>query len=517
MPNDTPEGEAVAFRCEVPAEPCAIVMFGASGDLARRKLVPALYDLAAAACLAPRFAILGFARSAMSDGEFRRICEEATREISDVGAVDEEKWRPFAESLNYFQGEYDNPESYKKLAAHLEKLDRERGLRGNRLFYLATPPGVYTKVVEGLERAGLTKRRNEKSWVRIIFEKPFGRDVESARKLNRAVLRVFDESQVYRIDHYLGKETVQNLLVFRFGNGIFEPLWNRNYVDHVQITAAESLGVEQRASFYETAGAVRDMLQNHLLQLLSLVALEPPAAFDATSVRNEKIKVLRSIRPHSPESVEQSVVRGQYGPGKAGEKTLPGYREETGVKPDSTTETFIAAKLRIDNWRWAGVPFYLRTGKRLPRRVTEIAIQFRRAPHIVFQGKNLAPNWLVVNIQPDEGISLSFDAKIPGPEMSIRPVTMDFRYRNTFGIGSRSAYSTLINDCMRGDATLFERSDSVEAAWELVDPILRAWDQGQPPPFPNYAAGSWGPVEAEKLLKNDGREWRHLDRTSRKA
>ncbi|MFQ5682389.1 MAG: glucose-6-phosphate dehydrogenase [Candidatus Binatia bacterium] len=504
----TSVSEAAGYRCEIPAEPCAVVIFGASGDLARRKLIPALYDLAAANCLAPRFAILGFARTAIPDDEFRKVCGEAAREISDIGPVIQEKWNLFAQSLSYFVGDYNDPESYKKLAVELDKLDRERGLMGNRLFYLATPPAVYLQVVEQLGRAGLVKGANERSWSRIIIEKPFGRDVVSAHQLNQSVLRVFDESQVYRIDHYLGKETVQNLLVFRFGNGIFEPLWNRNYVDHVQITAAESLGVERRGAFYEGAGAIRDMIQNHMLQLLSLTALEPPATFDATAVRNEKIKVLQSIRPFSREAVERSVVRGQYGSGQFDGASVAGYREEPQVKPDSVTETFVGVKVLIDNWRWAGVPFYLRTGKRLPKRVTEIAIQFRRAPHMVFQGKDLDSNWLVLNIQPDEGISLSFDAKLPGPEMRIKSVTMDFGYHTAFGVGSRSAYSTLVNDCMRGDATLFERADSVEAAWNLVDPILKAWQGGSPPQLPNYAAGSWGPEEAGKLLERDGRHWR---------
>ncbi len=509
-PEVTPVIEASAYRWEIPADPCAVIIFGASGDLTRRKLIPALYDLAAAACLAPRFAIVGFARSPVSDDEFRRVCGQAIREISDVGPVDDEKWQAFAQSMSYFQGDYDDPEAYRKLALRLKDLDRERGLLGNRLFYLATPPEVYLHVLEQLRRTGLAERPSEKSRVQIIIEKPFGRDLDSARQLNQAVLRVFDESQVYRIDHYLGKETVQNLLVFRFGNGIFEPLWNRNYVDHVEITAAESLGVEQRGAFYETAGAMRDMIQNHVLQLVSLVALEPPAVFDATAVRNEKIKVLQSIRPYVPESIEKMVVRGQYGSGAVDGVSVPGYRQEPKVRPDSSTETFVAAKLLIDNWRWAGVPFYLRTGKRLSRRITEIAIEFRRAPHILFRGKKLDPNWLVLNIQPDEGISLSFGAKLPGPEMNIRSVTMDFSYQTSFGVGSRSAYSTLLNDCMRGDATLFERADSVEAAWGLVDPILNAWKGAPPPRFSNYAAGSWGPREADQLLKRDGRRWRNI-------
>ncbi len=510
---------ADGYRCEIPADPCAIVIFGASGDLVRRKLIPALYDLAAHACLAPRFAILGFARTPMSDDRFRSASGDALRTISEVGQVAEEKWRAFAPSLTYFAADYDDAESYRKLAARLAELDRERGLRGNRLFYLATPPDVYPLVIEQLGRAGLAKLGADRAWVRIIIEKPFGRDLESARALNRAVLRVFEESQVYRIDHYLGKETVQNLLVFRFGNGIFEPLWNRNYVDHVQVTAAERLGVEHRAAFYETAGALRDMVQSHLLQLVSMVALEPPATFDATAVRNEKIKVLQSIRPFTPEDVEKFVVPGQYGPGTLDDASVPGYRQEPGVRPDSATETYVAAKLLIDNWRWAGVPFYLRTGKRLPRRVTQIAIQFRRAPHLVFRGKDVEPNWLVLNIQPDEGISLSFRAKFPGPELRIQSVTMDFRYRTAFGPGSPSAYSTLLNDCMRGDATLFDRADSVEAAWGLVDPILKAWHGSPSGPtgsagvdashFPNYAAGSWGPREADDLLERDGRRWQN--------
>jgi len=496
------------YHCEIPADPCAIVIFGASGDLTRRKLIPALYDLAAHACLAPRFAVVGFARTAMSDESFRNTAGEAARKISEVGPIDKEKWREFAQGLAYVPGEYHHPEAFQRLAARLEALDRERSLGGNRLFYLATPPDVYPLVIEQLGRAGLARHPQGKSWVRIIIEKPFGRDLDSARTLNENVLRVFEESQVYRIDHYLGKETVQNLLVFRFGNGIFEPLWNRNYVDHVQITAAETLGVERRAAFYEITGALRDMIQSHVLQLASLVALEPPATFDATAVRNEKIKVLQSIRPYDAEEVSKFIVRGQYGSGSLNGAIVPGYREEPDVRPDSPTETFVAAKLAIDNWRWADVPFYLRTGKRLPRRVTEIAIQFRRAPHLVFRGRDVEPNWLVLNIQPDEGISIAFGAKLPGTEMRIQTVTMDFCYRTTFGPGSRSAYATLLNDCLRGDATLFDRGDSVEAAWALVDPILDAW-RNSAPAFPDYAAGSWGPREAGQLIERDGRRWRN--------
>ena len=495
------------LMCTIPTDPAAIVIFGASGDLVKRKLVPALYDLAAHACLAPRYAILGFARSPMTDDSFRSATGDAIRSISEVGPVDAGKWSEFAECLGYFQGEYNDPQAYHRLAARLSDIDRERGLSGNRLFYLSTPPEMCGPVIEQLGRAGLSKPAGEKSWVRIIIEKPFGRDLESAQQLNRTVLRSFDESQVYRIDHYLGKDTVQNLLVFRFGNSIFEPLWNRNYINHVQITAAETLGVERRASYYETAGAIRDMIQNHVLQLVSMVAMEAPAVFDATAVRNEKLKVLQCIRPYGEEAVRQLIVRGQYAAGKIGAESVPGYRQEPGVKPDSKTDTFVAARLAIDNWRWAGVPFYIRSGKRLNRRVTEIAIRFHRAPHVMFRGRDISPNWLVVNIQPDEGISLTFDAKLPGPEMQIRTVTMDFTYREAFGPGSRSAYATLLNDCLRGDATLFDRADSVEAAWTLINPILQAW-RNSAGNLPSYPSGSWGPKEAMELLERDGRAWR---------
>ncbi|HEV8385807.1 MAG TPA: glucose-6-phosphate dehydrogenase [Candidatus Acidoferrales bacterium] len=501
--------ETNPLRCEMPADPCAIVIFGASGDLTKRKLIPALYDLAANACLAPRFAIVGCARTAMSDDEFRRLCADAVRDSPETRTPGEAQWGEFAKNVSYVGGNYDHPEAYKKLAQRLEEMDKKYKLQGNRLFYLATPPGAYANIIEQLGQAGLARPQSDHSWARIIIEKPFGSDRESAAKLNQTVLGVFKEKQVYRIDHYLGKETVQNLLVFRFGNGIFEPLWNRNYVDHVQITAAETLGVEHRAAFYDNTGALRDMIQSHMLQLASLVAMEPPATFDATAVRNEKLKVLQSIPPRSTEQIDREVVRGQYGPGKSEGKEVPGYREEPDVHKNSATETFVAEKLLIDNWRWAGVPFYLRTGKRLPRRVTEIAIQFRRAPHIVFREKNVEPNWLVLNIQPDEGITLSFSAKLPGAEMAIKSVTMDFCYRTAFGPGSPSAYSTLINDCMRGDATLFDRGDNVEAAWALVDPVLDCWINAPAPRFPNYAAGTWGPAESDQLLENDGRHWRN--------
>lgn len=488
-------------------DPCAIVLFGASGDLAKRKVLPAMFDLAAHNSLGSKYAIVGFARTAMSDESFRATTSDAAKTMSDIGPVDPAKWGEFAGNLFYCPGDYGDQQAYAHLAQRLAEIDQQKGLCGNRLFYLSTPPEVYPNIVEQLGRAGLSRPASPKCWVRIIIEKPFGRDLATAKDLNEIVHNVFEEHQVYRIDHYLGKDTVQNLLVLRFGNGIFEPLWNRNYVDHVQITAAETLGVERRGGFYETAGALRDMIQSHVLQLTSLVAVEPPASFDATAVRNEKLKVLQSIRPFDLEMVAQAVVRGQYAPGALSGKGVPGYREEPGVNPKSRTETFVAAKLLIDNWRWANVPFYLRTGKRLAKRSTEIVIQFKRAPHIVFRGREAEPNRLILNIQPDEGISISFGAKRPGTEMSIGNVTMDFSYREGFGDSSRSAYATLVNDCLRGDATLFDRGDSVEAAWSLIEPILDVWSAAKTANVPQYAAGSWGPRESDTLLERDGRKW----------
>ena len=490
-----------------PAEPCTVVLFGASGDLAKRKVIPALYDLASHSSLGHRYAIVGFARTPMTDENFRATLGEAAKSISEVGPIDPAKWADFASNLYYHAGEYGNPDDYAKLAQRLKELEKEKDLCGNRLFYLSTPPEVYPYIVEQLGGAGLARSCSPDAWVRIIIEKPFGRDLATAKELNRMVLNVFDESQVYRIDHYLGKDTVQNLLVLRFSNGIFEPLWNRNYVDHVQITAAETLGVERRGGFYETAGALRDMIQSHVLQLTSLVAVEPPASFDATAVRNEKLKVLQSIRPFDLGMVAQSVVRGQYSAGKIETKPVPGYRSEPGVSPTSRTETFVAAQVLIDNWRWAGVPFYLRTGKRLAKRSTEIVIQFKRAPHIVFRERDVDANRLILNIQPDEGISVSFGAKRPGPEMNIGNVTMNFSYREGFGDGARSAYATLVSDCVRGDATLFDRGDSVEAAWALVDPILDVWSAAKTAGVPQYTAGSWGPREADALLEREDRQW----------
>src|SRR6266581_2011581 len=414
-----------------------------------------MYDLAIHNGLGPRYVIVGFARTAMTEDVFRATLGDAAKSISEVGPIDPKRWDEFASNLYYSPGDYANPDAYAHLAKRLAELEAAKNIGGNRLFYLSTPPEVYPDIVAQLGRAGLAHPPSPKSWVRIIIEKPFGRDLASAKALNQIVLNVFDEKQVYRIDHYLGKDTVQNLLVLRFGNGI----------------------------------------------------VEPPASFDATAVRNEKLKVLQSIRPFDLQMVAQAVVRGQYAPGKLGDKPVPGYREEPNVNPASKTETFVAGKLLIDNWRWAGVPFYLRTGKRLAKRTTEIMIQFRRAPHIVFREKEVEPNRLILNIQPDEGISVSFGAKRPGTEMSIGNVTMNFCYRESFGEATRSAYATLLNDCVRGDATLFDRGDSVEAAWSLVDPILDVWSAARSASVPQYASGSWGPRESDLLLERDGRQW----------
>ena|SRR5690242_4597093 len=506
--NDIAEKAVMDTRSSVAvADPCAIVIFGASGDLTHRKLIPALFELAACRSLARRFAIVGFARSEMTDAAFQDSVTGAVRKNNGGCPVNDDELRGFTQSFIYVAGDYDQADAFQKLSRRLDELDKDRHLDGNRLFYLATPPAVYPKVIGQIQKAGLARPSNENSWVRIIIEKPFGHDLASAKKLNRTVLEVFDETQVYRIDHFLGKDTVQNLLALRFGNGIFEPLWNRNYVDHVQITAAESLGVEQRAAFYETTGALRDMLQSHLLQLTSLAAIEPPSNFDATAVRNEKLKVLQALRPYKRETVATNVVAGQYAQGQVDGEDVAGYCQEAGVRPDSTTETFIAAKVLVDNWRWADVPFYIRSGKRMRRRVTEVAISFRRAPHLLFRGQEIDTNIMVLNIQPEEGISIGFHAKLPGQQMRLARVSMDFSYLAAFGARERSAYATLLNDCMRGDATLFDRADGVEAAWAFVQPILDAWERPSRS-VAAYPAGSWGPRDADDLLSRDGRRWR---------
>jgi glucose-6-phosphate 1-dehydrogenase len=499
-----PEQRPAPARVERIPDPCVMVIFGASGDLTRRKLIPALYRLACERLLPSGFSVVGFSRTNKSTEQFRTEMREAV-EYFGQKPVDERTWEEFSRTLFYLPAHVGRVEDYQRLNDTLERLDRERGTLGNRVFYLAVPPSSVPAIVANL-RVSRTK-----GWARIIVEKPFGRDLESARALNRELAHAFDERQIYRIDHYLGKETVQNLLVFRFANGIFEPVWNRRYVAHVQITAAETIGVENRAGYYEESGALRDMVQNHMMQLLSLTAMEPPVTFDADSVRDEKMKVLRGIRPVPLDRLDEFVVRGQYGSGEIKGQKVPGYRQEPGVAPDSRTETHVAMKLYVENWRWAGVPFYLRTGKRLARQATEIAIQFKQPPLLLFEGPSAAqiqPNLLIVRIQPDEAISLKFAAKLPGPSMRITEVTMDFRYAAAFGMASSNAYERLLLDCMLGDPTLFARNDAVELAWALMTPILEAWEHGPPPDFPNYPAGSWGPREADRLIAPECCGWR---------
>ena len=498
------------MRLERTAEPCVVVIFGASGDLTKRKLVPALYSLAQQKLLPAEFAIVGISRPMMSDEEFRARMKEALAEYGAELGVDDTVWESFASGLFYMPGEFNDAEAYGRLRERLEQLDTERGTAGNRLFYLSTAPSFFGLISEQLGAAGLA-RPEGKGWTRIIVEKPFGHDLQSARSLNDELARVFKEEQVYRIDHYLGKETVQNLLVFRFANSIFEPLWNRQYIDHVQITNAEAIGVEGRGAYYEEAGVVRDMIQNHVFQVLSLVAMEPPVSLGASAVRDEKIKAMQAVRPIPFESVDEFAVRGQYGPGFVLGETVPGYRQEAGVSPQSSTETFAAIKLYLDNWRWADVPFYIRSGKRLQKRVTEIAIQFREVPHRLFTSADtpLEPNVLVIRIQPNEGITLRFGAKLPGQRMRIRWVNMDFRYGSSFGVHTPEAYERLLLDCILGDSTLYARRDMTERGWEIVTPILEAWRRAAPD-FPNYAAGTWGPPSAFELIERDAKRWRKL-------
>ena len=492
-------------------EPCAMVIFGGSGDLTRRKLVPALYNLSRKRMIPGGFTILGISRSPMKDEEYRSRLREWVDKAEEAAPSDPETWEPFSQGIYYLPANFHDAAMYARLKEVLAAYDTRRGTGGNRIFYLATAPSDYVDIIRNLGSAGMA--REDSGWVRAIIEKPFGRDLASARALNREVSAVFREDQVYRIDHYLGKETVQNLLVFRFANGIFEPIWNRQYVDHVQITAAENIGVGTRGAYYEEAGALRDMIQNHMMQLLTLVAMEPPPDFAPNSVRDEKAKVLRSIRPCTPEEVGRVAVRGQYGRGFVGGREMPAYREEQGVSPDSTTETFAAIRFTIDNWRWAGVPFYVRTGKNLAKRATEIAILFRRTPHLIFRQAptdQVESNVLALRIQPDEGITLKFEAKLPGQSMNIRPVSMDFRYGSTFGPHLSSAYERLLLDCMVGDPTLFDRIDSVELAWSLVQPFLDRWSSTDGGPIPTYTSGSWGPAEADALLARENRRWRRL-------
>jgi glucose-6-phosphate 1-dehydrogenase len=500
------------LRIERVPDPNIVVLFGATGDLAHRKVVPALYHLWVGDLLPEKFALVCFGRRDATDASMRTDLRASLEKHARVKPIDEARWSEFAARISYVKGAIDDPESYGVLSRHLDAIDASDGTGGNRLFYLATPASSFPEIIRGLGAAGLDHETGEGGWRRVVIEKPFGRDLDTAVKLNREVGKVFRESQVYRIDHYLGKETVRNILIFRFGNLIFEPIWHRRYIDHIQITVAESIGVEGRGAFYEETGALRDILQNHLLQLLTLVAMEPPATLDAEALRDEKVKVLRAVRLLSTDTVDEHVVRGQYGPGWIGATEVAGYRSEPEVEAASETETFVAARFEIDDWRWAGVPFYLRAGKRLPKRATEIAIQFKDVPQRLFSptGDAPEPNMLVIRIQPDEGILLRFAAKVPGLGTDVRPVNMDFAYGSAFSVESPDAYETLILDALLGDASLFTRADEVEAAWRIVDPIMESWLVGAEPVLPNYAAGTWGPDAADALLTREGRRWRRL-------
>jgi glucose-6-phosphate 1-dehydrogenase len=500
------------LRLERIPDPAIFVLFGATGDLAHRKVVPALFQLWRTHLLPHEFTIVAVGRRAYTDDAFRQELRDALDKYSRVQPVDRETWEDLAERIVYQRGDFNDPATYSSLAERLDELDEERGTRGNRLFYLATQPSAFPEIVQQLGKVGLDHERHDGGWRRVVIEKPFGHDLDSAVRLNREVGKVFRERQVYRIDHYLGKETVRNLLVFRFANGIFEPIWNRRHIDHVQITVAESIGIENRGSFYEETGASRDFLQNHLLQLLSLVAMEPPATFEADALRDEKVKVIRAVTDLTPDQVRTDVVRGQYGPGWVNAKPVRAYREEPEVDPQSETETYIAARLTVDDWRWSGIPFYLRMGKRLPKRATEIAIQFKDVPHKLFKDSATDPdaNLLAMRIQPDEGIMLRFGAKVPGLGIDVRNVTMDFTYGSAFQVDSPDAYETLILDVMLGDASLFTRADEVEEAWGIVDPIIATWSEMPPPEFPSYEAGTWGPEEADDLLAREGHRWRRI-------
>jgi glucose-6-phosphate 1-dehydrogenase len=490
-----------------PGDPCAFVVFGALGDLTKRKLLPSLYNLRANGLLSRDLAFVGVARRPLDDAGFREHATAAVREFA-TGPVDDALWAEFARRIHYVKGDFEEPGTYEAISAALAHAARDHGTSGNALFYLATPPGEFGPIARGLGAAGLS--REDAGWRRVVFEKPFGRDLDSARALNRDLTGVLREEQIYRIDHYLGKETVQNLMVFRFANGIFEPIWNRRYVDHVQITVAEELGVEGRGDYYDRAGVLRDIVQNHILQLLALVAMEPSSTLAPEAVRNEKVKVLDAIRCMTPEQVLRDTVRGQYGAGLVGGQRVPAYRAEARVSATSQTETFAALKLLVENWRWAGVPFYVRSGKRLPRRDTQISIQFRRPPLLLFQEagvEHIDPNRLDILIQPEEAICISMKAKRPGPSIVLEQVKLDFSYSRFGAVPPATGYERLLHDAMIGDASLFHRADLVEASWRIMTPILDVWASLPARDFPNYEAGTWGPPAAAELLARDGRRW----------
>jgi glucose-6-phosphate 1-dehydrogenase len=496
------------------AEPCSVVIFGATGDLTHRKLVPALYNLAADGDLPPGLSLVGFARRDKTDEIFRSELEDAARKFSRQ-TINDDLWKNFASSIYYHRSEFTGLEGYRTLRERLDQLDKDRGTRGNRLFYLSAGPDQFENILTNLKSSGLADAP-EGSWARVIVEKPFGTDLSTARHLNEVVHNAFSEGCTFRIDHFLGKETAQNIMVLRFANSLFEHLWNERYIDHVQITASEQLGIENRAGYYEGAGALRDMVQNHLLQLLCLIAMEPPTDVSADSIRDEKVKVLRSLRRIAAEDVAPSIVRGQYGAGAINAKPVVGYREEKNVKPESMTETYVALRILIDNWRWADVPFYVRVGKRLPKGGTEIGIHFKNAPSVLFNRdqrgvRDGSQNVLVIRIQPDEGVSLRMQSKVPGASVRIQPVKMDFHYGTSFGKASPEAYERLLLDAMAGDATLFARRDEVEEAWRFIDDIEEGWhSEGNQSGLYFYPSGSWGPTEADQLIEKDGRAWRRL-------
>jgi len=517
-PDPLTEGSTEAESPKV-APPCAMVIFGAAGDLTKRLVVPALYNLVHANRLPQGFRLVGVDLAAKTVEEWCKGLSDTMQEFVgtdgefQVDRLDQVSWRWLAERMSYLQGDLNDPGTYERIGKHLAKLDQTAGTAGNHLFYLAVADRFFGVAVAGLAAANLVTERDGR-WRRVVIEKPFGHDVSSAKALNAEILNALHESQIYRIDHFLGKETVQNIMALRFANGLFEPVWNRQHIDHVQITAAETVGVERRGRFYEKTGALRDMVPNHVFQLLAMTAMEPPISFDADEVRTKKAEVIKAIHPLGPTQALNDVVRGQYDAGTVLGREVRAYRREPDVAQDSNTETFVACKLKIDNWRWAGVPFYLRTGKYLKRRVTEIAIRFHQAPYTLFRGtdvERMNPNWIILRIQPNEGIALEFAAKRPGPSVTLSSVSMDFAYKTYFEIDPNTGYETLLFDCMIGDATLFQRADNIEAGWRVVQPILDVWANNPPRDFPNYAAGGSGPAAADELLARDGRAWRPLD------